>query len=78
MALSVEDLRRLQVDLRSDDPLVRSDAVRCAAAAIDATVMDIVSQALLSENPEVRERAVALIDRLAEMSTSAGEPTAGE
>lgn len=68
MPLDAEDLKRLKTDLRSNDPDVRAAAVSRASEAIDATVMSIVSQALLSENPEVRERAVALIDHMAELA----------
>lgn len=68
MPLDADDLSRLRVDLRSEDPEVRVAAVERASAAIDATVMSIVSQALLSENPEVREKAVELIDHMAELA----------
>ena len=68
MPLSADDLRQLQVELRSDDPGVRAAAVERASAAIDATVMSIVSQALLSENPEVRAKAIELIDHMAELA----------
>lgn len=68
MALSVDDLRRLQADLRSEDPEVRAKAVKHAAEAIDASVMSIVSQALLSENPEVRAKAIELIDHMADLA----------
>ncbi len=68
MPLDADDLRRLKVDLRSDDPDVRAAAVERASAAIDATVMSIVSQALLSENPDVRARAIELIDHMAELA----------
>lgn len=68
MPLNADDLRRLQTDLRSEDPSVRTAAVERASEAIDATVMSIVSQALLSENPEVRARAIELIDHMAELA----------
>jgi flagellar capping protein FliD len=68
MPLDADDLRQLQADLRSEDPVVRAAAVGRASEAIDATVMSVVAQALLSENPEVRAKAVALIDRLAELA----------
>lgn len=68
MALSVDDLRRIQADLRSEDPAVRADAVKLASEAIDASVMSIVSQALLSENPEVRAKAIELIDHMADLA----------
>jgi hypothetical protein len=68
MPLSADDLRRLQADLRSEDPAVRAEAIERASDAIDATVMSVVAQALLSENPEVRAKAVELMDRLAEMA----------
>lgn len=68
MPLDADDLRRLKLELRSDDADVRAAAVERASAAIDATVMSIVSQALLSENPEVREKAVELIDHMAELA----------
>lgn len=68
MALSVDDLRRIQADLRSEDPAVRAEAVKRAAEAIDASVMSIVSQALLSENPEVRAKAIELIDHMADLA----------
>lgn len=72
MALSVDDLRQLQVELRSDDPEVRASAVKRAAEAIDASVMSIVSQALLSENPEVRHKAIELIDHMADLAEEPG------
>jgi len=68
MPLDADDLRRLKDDLRSEDPVVRAEAMTRAAEAIDATVVSVVAQALLSENPEVRERAVALLDTLADMA----------
>lgn len=68
MPLDADDLQRLKVDLRSDDADVRCAAVARASEAIDATVMSIVSQALLSENPDVRQKAVELIDHMAELA----------
>ena len=68
MALNADDLRRLKDDLRSDDAAARAAAVARASAAIDATVMSIVSQALLSDNPDVRTKAIELIDHMAEMA----------
>ncbi len=68
MPLDADDLRQLQDELRSDDPGVRATAVERASAAIDSTVMSIVSQALLSENPEVRQKAIELIDHMAELA----------
>lgn len=68
MSLDADDLRRLKADLRSDDPGVRAAAVERSSAAIDATVMSIVSQALLSENPDVRAKAIELIDHMAELA----------
>ena len=68
MSLSADDLRRLKDDLRAEDAEVRAEAIARASEAIDATVMSVVAQALLSDNPEVRAKAVDLMDRLAEMA----------
>jgi hypothetical protein len=68
MTLSADDLRRLQADLRSEDPAVRADAFERASEVIDATVLSVVAQALVSENPEVQAKAVELMNRLAEMA----------
>lgn len=66
MSLDPAELLRLKGDLRSDDAEVRADAVQRVAEVIDGTVMVVLSQALLSENPEVRQKALELLDRLAD------------
>lgn len=65
MPFDIEELRRLQEELRSADASVRARAVERAREKVDAAVMDVLTCALASENPEVRARALVLVDRLA-------------
>lgn len=64
MSLDPAELRKLKEDLRSDDTDVRADAVQRVAEVIDGTIMVVLSEALLFDNPEVRQKALELLDRL--------------
>ena len=43
---------------------MRAAAVERAGEVIDGTIMSVLSEALLSENPDVRDRALTLLDHL--------------
>jgi hypothetical protein len=64
MSLDPDELRRLRGDLRSVDPAVRAGALVRLQAIIGEGAREVIAEALVSENPEVRERAELLLARL--------------
>jgi HEAT repeat protein len=62
MPLDRDELLELKAHLRSADPAVRTAAIEHAAEVVGHTITAVVAEALDSDNPEVRARALALLD----------------
>ncbi|MDZ4167181.1 MAG: HEAT repeat domain-containing protein [Coriobacteriia bacterium] len=57
-------LEALRTDLRSADPAIQARAVAQLGDVVGQSARDIVTEALASDNPEVREAAERLLARL--------------
>lgn len=64
MSLDPDALRQLRDELGSVEPGVRAAALARLEVVIGESAREIIAEALVSENPEVRARAELLIARL--------------
>ena len=60
-------LEQLRTDLRSDDAATRSAAIERLGGIVGAGTREVIAEALASDNPEVREAAERLLQRLADV-----------
>lgn len=60
-------LDQLRADLRSPDPRTRSAAIEQLGGIVGAGTREIIAEAVASDNPEVREAAERLLQRLADV-----------
>lgn len=65
MPLDAEELRRLREELAAVEPARRESAVRRIAAMMEASAPQVLVEALASDSREVRDQALALLERMA-------------
>ena len=62
--MSEEDAAHLRADLYSTDPAVRQAAVERIVELYDTQTTRLLTEALLSDTPEVRDRAITTLAKL--------------